>query len=79
MDMRDHDSFFIDGDWQTAQGTDVLDVISPRSEERIATRAAKWDEDYRAGPRRSSRGHRCRRRRRAEGLRLRALAAHVDG
>jgi aldehyde dehydrogenase (NAD+) len=44
MDMRDHDSFFIDGDWQKAQGTGVFDVISPRSEDRIgrvpaATRA----------------------------------------
>ena len=47
MDMRDHDSFFIDGDWQTAQGTDVLDVISPRSEERIGQvpAAARADID----------------------------------
>lgn len=47
MDMRDHDSFFIDGDWHKAQGTDVLDVISPRSEERIGRvpAAARADID----------------------------------
>src|SRR5215212_8185183 len=47
MDMRDHDSFFIDGDWRTAQGTGVLDVISPRSEERIGRvpAAARADID----------------------------------
>src|SRR5215213_10366921 len=47
MDMRDHDSFFIDGDWHKAQGTDVLDVISPRSEEQIGRvpAAARADID----------------------------------
>src|SRR5215207_9626817 len=47
MDMRDHDSFFIDGDWRQAQGTETLDVISPRSEERIGSvpAAARADID----------------------------------
>src|SRR5215207_1867733 len=51
MDMRDHDSFFIDGDWRKAQGTETLDVISPRSEERIGRvpAAARADIDAAVG------------------------------
>ncbi|WP_223148682.1 aldehyde dehydrogenase [Aeromicrobium ginsengisoli] len=51
MDMRDHDSFFIDGDWHKAEGTGVLDVISPRSEERIGgvPAAARADIDAAVG------------------------------
>lgn len=45
MRPTDHKSFFIGGSWQVPTGTERLDVISPRSEERIGSVPAAGKED----------------------------------
>ena len=35
----DRDAFFIDGGWAAPAGADILEVVSPHSEQVVATRA----------------------------------------
>ncbi len=74
--MQVHEKLFIGGEWVDPAGTDVIEVISPHTEEVVGRVPEGTDRRHR--PRRRRRPHRVRRGRRGPGCRPEERIAAVQ-